>query len=444
MSVNLECQESKSQQIKQVSSSFTKKIIFLEYFFTIIALFLYSSEMIKLLITGGASEGDGTNMYAFDYSLSSQLYLIIYLFTAILAVLRWKKILFTLLINKQFLVFLVLIPFSTLWSLAPTETVNGTIAILATSLMGVYLASRYTLREQLRLFGITFALVLIFSWFFILFFPHYGIMAAVHSGAWRGIFIHKNNFGQTMVVASTVFLVLANTQKPRWLYWLGFGLTLISIILSASSGALINFTIVTSLLIGSRFFCLPKKRFILFLVAFILISCSLSLWLPEIFATTLGAVGKDTTLTGRTDLWPYAIDKIVERPWLGYGYNGFWNGLDGESAYIIRAVRWAAPNAHNGFLDLWLQLGFIGLFIFVAILWETFFKAVLLMRITQSWEQTWILVFLVFLIISNLTESLLMSRNHFSSIVLISIVFSESLILSRLLKYRRQSRLVQK
>ena len=444
MSTTLDCQELTPQQPKNLLSSFVSKIKKIEYGFTVIVLFLYSNDMTELFISGGASEGDGVDMLSFDYSPVRRLYLIVYLLTIALVSLRWKKILYTLLQNKYLLVLLLLVPLSTLWSVDPATTINASIAMIGSSLMGVYLASRYTLREQLRILRITFGLVLVVSLLFVLFLPHYGIMGGIHSGAWRGVSTHKNGFGQLMVFTSTLFFVLANTQRPKWLYWLGFALAFTSIIFSNSGGALLNFVIATSLAIGTRFFCLSKNRFILLLIAFILVGCSLSVWLPEIFATTLGAVGKDTTLTGRTDLWPYAIDKIIERPWLGYGYNAFWNGLDGESAYIIRAVRWDTPNAHNGFLDLWLQVGFIGLFIYIAALWEMFFKAALLTRITQSWEQNWILAFLVLSIISNLSETLMMSRNSFSWILFLSCGFSESIIFNRLLTYRRQARLVQK
>ena len=47
-------------------------------------------------------------------------------------------------------------------------------------------------------------------------------------------------------------------------------------------------------------------------------------------------VGKDATLTGRTDLWNVAITMIARRPWLGYGYGGFWRGWTGESAEFWR------------------------------------------------------------------------------------------------------------
>ncbi|MEM6613350.1 MAG: O-antigen ligase family protein [Cyanobacteria bacterium P01_C01_bin.72] len=413
----------------------------LEHGFTVLALFFYSNSIVPLIMANGASEGDGFDYNSLNYSLSHALYLLTYMLTTIFILLRWKKVLYTLLQNKYISGLLILVPLSALWSVSPSNTLSASVSMIGSSLMGVYLASRYTLQEQLRLLGVAFGLTIGLSLLFILLLPKYGIMGGIHSGAWRGIFTHKNLFGQMMVFSSMLFFVLAKTHKASFLYWLGFFLSFIFIIFSTSSSALLNFLLAISLTLSTRFFCLSKKRFILLLVAFIAIGCSLSVWIPEILATALGLVGKDLTFTGRTDIWSYVIDKIIERPWLGYGHNAFWHGLSGESAYVIRALRWNAPNGHNGFLDLWLELGFLGLTMYIFTFWETFFKATLLTRITQSWEQNWILVFFVFIITSNLSESSLMLRNGFFWIMFVSIVFSESLLFKRLLTYRHQARL---
>jgi O-antigen ligase len=74
--------------------------------------------------------------------------------------------------------------------------------------------------------------------------------------------------------------------------------------------------------------------------------------------------GRDPTLTGRTLIWQVTWELIQQRPILGFGYGAFW--LEGnESASVLQeAVRWATPTAHNGYLDLILALGFVGLMLF--------------------------------------------------------------------------------
>lgn len=71
----------------------------------------------------------------------------------------------------------------------------------------------------------------------------------------------------------------------------------------------------------------------------------------------LKALGKDPTLTGRTDIWEALFRKVDERPWTGYGYNAFW-GRDSEpAAWIRHQTGWSVPSAHNGWIDLLIQLG---------------------------------------------------------------------------------------
>jgi O-antigen ligase len=78
----------------------------------------------------------------------------------------------------------------------------------------------------------------------------------------------------------------------------------------------------------------------------------------------LGLIGKDETLTGRTDIWVELAAAISQKPALGYGYLAFW-GLDSEPRYWLeKAVAWNAPSGHNGWLDLAISLGITGVIVF--------------------------------------------------------------------------------
>jgi len=125
-------------------------------------------------------------------------------------------------------------------------------------------------------------------------------------------------------------------------------------------------------------------------------------------------LGKDLTLTGRTDIWRAAGDLIKMRPWLGYGYEAFWNGMDGPSAYIWRTVKWPAPDAHNGFVELTLHLGLIGLSIFLVGYVINLIRSIVKVRTTSGVDFIWPLLYLIYVPLSNITEqSLLKSNNIF-------------------------------
>src|SRR5207302_5013109 len=85
---------------------------------------------------------------------------------------------------------------------------------------------------------------------------------------------------------------------------------------------------------------------------------------PDLPELAVAALGRDVTLTGRTGLWPLAVDAIAERWWFGHGYGAFWLGWDGESASIWRGLSWRPAHAHNGILDLGLELGVAGIGLF--------------------------------------------------------------------------------
>ncbi len=70
----------------------------------------------------------------------------------------------------------------------------------------------------------------------------------------------------------------------------------------------------------------------------------------------------DSTFTGRTIIWDFAQSEIDRRPILGWGYQSFWLvGPDAPS--IVDAPGWVGgmPNAHNGYYDTILEMGYVGL-----------------------------------------------------------------------------------
>jgi len=79
----------------------------------------------------------------------------------------------------------------------------------------------------------------------------------------------------------------------------------------------------------------------------------------DINAKIAGMVGRDPTLTGRTDLWVYLLS-MHTNPLFGTGYESFWLGTRLE--FVWRKY-WLFNEAHNGYLEVYLNLGLIGLFL---------------------------------------------------------------------------------
>ncbi|MFE5672449.1 O-antigen ligase family protein [Agromyces sp. NPDC056523] len=94
----------------------------------------------------------------------------------------------------------------------------------------------------------------------------------------------------------------------------------------------------------------------------------------------LDVFGKGEDLTGRLDIWDAVIGLATERPWFGWGWVGYWNPFvepfDGLA--VRKGVEYL--QAHNAWLDVWMQLGLVGLIAFASIvigaLWRSWFLAV--------------------------------------------------------------------
>jgi exopolysaccharide production protein ExoQ len=69
----------------------------------------------------------------------------------------------------------------------------------------------------------------------------------------------------------------------------------------------------------------------------------------------------DPTFTGRSYIWDFAFSKIADKPLLGWGYQSFWLvGSDAPSVVDAPGFVKNMPNAHNGYFDTMLELGYIG------------------------------------------------------------------------------------
>jgi O-antigen ligase len=90
--------------------------------------------------------------------------------------------------------------------------------------------------------------------------------------------------------------------------------------------------------------------------------------------------GKSEDLTGRFDIWASVTELASQRPWFGWGWVGYW--VPWVEPFDDLAVRKGVTylQAHNAWLDVWLQLGIVGVLVFAAMvvgaLWRSWFLAV--------------------------------------------------------------------
>jgi O-antigen ligase len=404
-----------------------------EVVFTVLSILHFSNGLLPIVLLGGASEGDtltgGTAaVVSADLSTVRNVTYLIYLVAFSLMFLRWKKVLLVLQKDKHLWLFTIFISLSFLWSELPRDSLAAGITAFGATAFGLYLATRYTLEEQLELLSWTYVLIVILSLVFIVALPKYGIMGGIHEGAFRGIYTHKNIFGQITTIGAAVFLIRALSKNKLWGYnwplWFFFSVSVGLVALSRSSTSILNLILVVFLIYVYRAFRWRYEILIPATLAGLFIGFISFVWLLNSTEFLLNSIGKDSTLTGRTELWTFVWHKIQEKPWLGYGLKGFWQGLDGPSQYVELGVKTKVVYSHNGFLDLWITIGIVGtIFFAVGLVWNLI-KAFNWVRFSNSNLSLWPLVMLSYLILASATESPLITFNNLLWILYCTINFS--------------------
>src|SRR5438034_1382746 len=113
------------------------------------------------------------------------------------------------------------------------------------------------------------------------------------------------------------------------------------------------------------------------------------------------SLGRGSGLSGRTLLWTHLLE-LHTNPILGTGFESFWLG---ERPQQLKGLFYFIPNeAHNGYLETYLTLGLLGLFLLIGVFVATFRK--IRLQLFRNFEMgRYRLGFLVALILSNWTEA---------------------------------------
>ena len=335
--------------------------------------------------------------------------IVVYLLAGILILRSWRSFVRGLRDCKWVLALIGLALTSTLWSADPMFTFRKAVITAGTTAIGIYFGTRFRRDEQVDILSFTLTALAAICVLMVVLFPQYGIDHSYSSSAWRGVFPSKNTLGKAMVLGALAVCISSGKRQKEMLVhsvWVaGFGAL---IVLSRSAtAAVVGAVLLVIVLIGRvlRFrvtVLIPVAVAALFVVA----------GLVTVFAdqrdVLLAALGRDPTLTGRIEIWRAVLVEIGKRPWLGYGFGSFWHGLAGPSMAVVAAVHWITPHSHNGFLDLCLDVGVIGLLTFGIGYVLRFRTAILEYRASRNRAAMWPLAFLIFLLLYNLTETSLL------------------------------------
>lgn len=339
-----------------------------------------------------------------------------------------RKEIFTLFIQRRTVaVLLVWANLSVLWSEDPKRTAMHGVMLILSTLFAVYYAGRFTFQQQIRMLLIALGAVAILSLFAGVFFPNVAIMSDPGlAGCWRGIITHKNGLGKLMALTVVLAAICPGSKLLR------AGVIVLALVmlgLSQSGSSILVLVLMLAVIPLTRILRLRRKQFVF---AALTTSAALAAGafaitsnFYSVFYFVLDKLGKTTTLTGRGPLWFVLLAFAGRRPWVGYGYDAFWLGPDSEQmSRLWRIMTWKPHNAHNGALQVVLDLGLIGLVFFGAVVAVSLMSAIKMARITKGIEYAWPLIFLVFFLASNIAEATIFEPHDMFWVLFIAVTYA--------------------
>jgi exopolysaccharide production protein ExoQ len=253
------------------------------------------------------------------------------------------------------------------WSIRPDGTIRFAAGLVATTCLGLFLATRLDLRRQVACVALVCGGIVAVGLVVTAVAPEEGMMSGAHAGAWRGLFFNRNQLAPVAVLGAVACALVA-MDRPRFarLAWLGMLACTLAAAGSRSRGAWIVGPLALAgipLLVWIR--RAPERTVRRNLaIAAIALGVLGMVALPHL-DTILAPLGRDHTLSGRTRIWEHSIDAVASRPALGYGYRAFWRWAP-EAKTIRENLGVPAVHGHALWLDVALELGLVTLALFIA------------------------------------------------------------------------------
>jgi len=139
-----------------------------------------------------------------------------------------------------------------------------------------------------------------------------------------------------------------------WLFWK-----------ADSMSSLASFVLAAGLMAAMCFPALARKRAVVHLLVVAVLSVTFAALFLGLGTEVVETMGRDSTLTGRTGLWKEVLS-VAQDPLFGSGFESFWLGSRLEELW---GIYWWRPNeAHNGYLEVFLNLGWAGVALFAIVI----------------------------------------------------------------------------
>ena len=241
---------------------------------------------------------------------------------------------------------------------------------------------------------------------------------------WRGLTSQKNELGQVGVASIIFCYMLYKSEGNVYGTLIAAFMILIALLLTLGSLSSTSILILLIIIVLGLIFFLDKifsplginhtvSRLILFFITSTSVLILVSL--PDELKFIPNLFGKDTSFSGRTDLWAYMMFQVDKHPLFGTGYQAFWVIKSQTVLTLYQSFNWLPNQSHNGYIDIWNELGIIGLSLFVLLI-INYFRNLVKLNKKNIWS-----AFIIIALISNFQESSFFRPGQLlSSVVIIS------------------------
>jgi exopolysaccharide production protein ExoQ len=301
------------------------------------------------------------------------------------------------------LAFVVLAGLSVIWSQYPAGTALGFVSTVVTIISGVALAVTFTREELLRALGTALRIILAGSLVFELFvslvlrapllpfwvdYSSYGDDLPkllfwsrdliLEGGKIQGLVGNSSLLGFVSLLGLIVFaLQFAAKTVNRWsgAVWIALSLALIWMTRSATItiALVVLIAVVTAVLLLRLSRTRGQRLGVYGLMALVVVSIPVIIF--SFGGRILDLLGKSDTLTGRAGIWEAVIGLAQQHPVLGWGWVSYWiPWIEPFDDLVVRGGV-VQLHAHNAWLDMWMQLGIVGLVVFGALVLGTLLRS---------------------------------------------------------------------
>jgi O-antigen ligase len=246
------------------------------------------------------------------------------------------------------------------------------------------------------------------------------------NGEWTGVYFNPNSlalvaaFGILLAVVLLVMIGARARPLDGGLRWAAFAVVGASIVadlwLISGTGArtpllgLVVALAVSAGAVAARRVMVSEHRrsidarLVSGVAGLVLVGAGLLAWFTR--GSWLSSIGQTSELTGRTAMWEVSLEWFAERPVVGHGYLGAWYDPDFQADMLVARGE-VLGSTHNTFVELLLGAGLIGFGLAVALYALLWLAAGERALVSRGVVPVWPLAVLVYVIVENIGETLL-------------------------------------